>query len=140
MNLRTGERMGTRFGGREREIEPEPDPFGPATMFFLDSFPGLFNPKIVALALLLAVISAAVAVVFLAIASLGAVFAAFAIGAVALIIWGQALAMILSGEIGFLSSCMIEFDAKRWCWFIIFIVAPVVATFTLVRYVMTGSL
>ena len=126
LNLQTGEEL--RVTVDEPETEPESVERGPnpALQFVALWFPGLFRPWLLvcmAVVCVLALGAAAMAAFFFA---LGAIFVTIMAGAVAFILYGQALGWLLTGEMQILTECLVEFNAGRWLVFFALLVGPMV--------------
>jgi predicted Zn finger-like uncharacterized protein len=110
-----------------------------ATVRVLESvgalFPGFFRPGVFIGASIVALISFGVLGLGIFIVSLGALLEGIFIGAFGLIFYAQALAMILQGEWGMLSSLLAEFDGARWTVFFILLAAPMVAIYLLIGFI-----
>ena len=136
IRLETGERIETRYESEpesepaaERDgdsAEPEADPAPPPVfvLWLAAWLPGLLHPLTLILSLLAIILAAAVAWLSLLVFSFGAVLAAIAMGAAGLVLYAQAVAWILIGEVRLLHDALMDFDTRRWGLFLLFIGGP----------------
>ena len=119
-------------------FEPPPPEEPPSFLFqavqvVAEYLPGLFRPKI----LVLSIIVTLVALVFLGfcafLAALGALIEAGMVGAPGLILYGQAIAMMLAGETGYLQELLPELDGRRWLIFFVLLLSPWISLYYVAR-------
>ncbi|MCY3024687.1 MAG: hypothetical protein NTW87_37420 [Planctomycetota bacterium] len=130
VNLVTGEQTG---GGASADGDAAPTRFGRLLNWLADTLPGLFRLRIVVAAV---VVSLAAAFVFWLslVLLLAAPVSAFPIGAFGLIMYGQALAWLLSGEFTLIHVAMSEFRGKDWSNFVLLLFLPIVLGFAWMRH------
>ncbi|KAF0241040.1 MAG: hypothetical protein FD180_4650 [Planctomycetota bacterium] len=119
MNLLTGERTAPPPASPTLEEEPET-----RLERFAGRFPGLFRPKTLVLSLIVLAMAACCFVLCIVLLSMGVVMTAATAGGVGLILYAQAVAWILTGEIQLLVEAMTEFDGPRWNAFILALIIP----------------
>jgi len=110
---------------RPDEVETELSPGLKILQFIAYWLPGLFRPKVLvfgALCCIAAVVLFGMAMFFM---RLGALLVAAPVGGFGLICYGQALAMVLTGEMGFLSSLLAELNSTRWLLFFFALFTPI---------------
>jgi len=119
MNLLTGERTAPPPAPAALEEEPET-----RLERFAGRFPGLFRAKTLVLSLIVLAMAAGCFVLCVVLLSMGVVMTAATAGGVGLILYAQAVAWILTGEIQLLVEAMTEFDGPRWNAFILALIIP----------------
>ena len=137
-DLKSGRRMDIRvYVNRGASADDTGEaPYGWFVTALAEYVPGLFRPLVFALSLALCVLALALAGVTLFLFfGMGVVFEALITGAVGLMAYGTGLAWMLTGELGLLTSCLMEFDGKRWMIFAVLILAPVLLIFTAMCFV-----
>jgi hypothetical protein len=137
-NAATGERVSTSTESGEREDERPAAPLR-AFLFVANLLPGLFRIKVLILSVVVGVAGWGVLGLALFFMQLGTWISAFAIGAVGVIIYAQAIAWLVDGELSLLSNALTEFDGIRWAIFFTLLAAPLVAFFLLLRALLQGS-
>jgi len=100
-----------------------------AVLFVGEWLPGLFRPKVLICSILCAIFGFATMGFCIAMMALGAMFAAFTIGAFGLIVYAQAIAMALTGEIAMLSDALTELNGAKWMLFFVILLAPILGFF-----------
>ncbi len=125
LNLQTGESIAPPAAAPV-EAEPEPET---RMERFAATVPGLFRTKTLVLALIVFVMAAACFVLCIVLLSMGVVMTAATAGGVGLILYAQAVAWILTGEIQLLVEAMSEFDGPRWNAFFLALAVPLTLTF-----------
>jgi len=137
-NLRTGAPVQTTTDEVEEEAEEEIVPTrGHRVLMFMGNWmPGLLRPVV----LFLSVISAAVGLGLVALAaflfSMGTILSAFLVGAAGVVVYGQALALLLGGDICFITNALVDFEGGQWPLFLILLLAPFVALFGYLKFFM----
>jgi len=126
MNLRTGQESMQDEGAREADADEEEEPSLPIRfiVFIGEWVPGLFRLKPLIGAIILAPIGFAIMGMAAFFAAIGVIFAAFSIGAMGVLAYGQALAMIISGETSLLNDSLADFRSNQWLLFIVLLFAP----------------
>jgi hypothetical protein len=131
LNLRTGARVWAP--PPEPEVEPES-----AVERFATTFPGLFRPRTLIASIVAAGLAIVCEVLCVIMLTWGVFISAVSVGALGLVLYAQAVAWILAGELQLLLNAMVEFDGRRWNAFFIAVVAPVVLVLTFIG--LTGKL
>jgi streptogramin lyase len=132
INLVTGKELAMALG---QEQDEAPAGVGARVLGWLgDSLPGLFRPKIVVCAAVLAVVAAGLVALALVFVMLGGPISAFAVGALGLVAYAQALAWLINGEFALLSAAMTEFRGKDWSNFAFLTMLPIVVAFAGMRH------
>jgi len=127
VDLRTGHELTT-------ETDPEKKPAGGmrALLFVGNLAPGLFRPAVLITAILLAVggwVAFSFGMAMVAMVPLGAI----SLGAGGLIIYAQAIAMVLGGGFMLLHDAMVDFDGRQWTLFFVILGTPLAAIFILIN-------
>jgi len=129
IDLRTGETVGTDAD----EEEKAPAPMR-ALLFIGELVPGLFRPVLLIVALLTAGVGLGVMWFSLLFLSWGGVLTACAVGAGGLIIYAQAVALVLNGSFCLLHEALAELDGRRWLLFFLLLSVPFVILFTVIGH------
>lgn len=95
--------------------------------------PGIFRPWIIVLSGVLTIVALVVMGFCVALALLGTLIEACMVGGLGLIIYGQALAMLLVGETGLLHELLAELDGKRWMLFFLMLFSPFVILYFVIH-------
>jgi phage FluMu protein Com len=101
--------------------------------FLGELLPGLFRPGLLIGAIILSIIAFAILGLALFIIGLGGLISGMAIGGTGLVLYGQALGILLYGEWAFLPECLAECDSRRWLLFLVLLFAPFAAAYLLIR-------
>jgi len=142
IDIRTGRPLRTTVGAAasdEKEADEGPVEYTAWEKFVMavGAFvPGVFRPKVLIASILMICVAAVAGGFGLMIFSLGAVFAAVAVGATALILYAQAVAWVLIGRFALLQEALTEFDGKAWTIFSICVWGPFVALFAVAKKAM----
>jgi len=133
-NRATGQTAPT-FVRRDAEaVEEEKSPLPiRAVEFFGELLPGLFRPGIVVAATLVAVVGFAVMGLGLFVLGLGAMMEGMFIAGGGLIVYGQALGLLLYGEWGWLPECLAECKGLQWLVFFVLLAAPFAGLYFMLR-------
>ena len=115
----------------DEELE-EPSALLPVLQFIADWAPGLFRPKIIIYSILCFFLALFLFRMSLFFMQLGAVLGAIPVAAFGLVCYAEALAMILVGEVGLLSSLLTELNGTRWMIFFVLLFTPIILFFRLV--------
>jgi hypothetical protein len=121
VNLITGEELAVESKEEEPLTFPER-----VFRWIADCFPGLLRPKMWLPALLMACLALAVMWLCLFVFSMGAVLSAFPIGAMALIIYAQAVVWLITGQFWLLHTALTEFQGRHWSIFVLLVLGPLV--------------
>lgn len=119
IDLRSGEVL-ARDAGPGQEAEERP----PWWAWFPALCPGFFQVKTLVVSLLALVLGAVCVGLCLLFLAMGVMFTAVSAGAVGVILYAQAVAMILTGEIALLNDALAEFDGSRWTAFFFALAIP----------------
>ncbi len=134
-NRRTGE-TSVKHLQRESALEEEEEKksFPILALEFIGGLlPGLFRPGLVVMAVLLSLAGFAVLGLALFVIGLGGVLGGMVIGGAGLIVYGQALGLLLYGEWAMLPECLAECDGKRWMLFFVLLFGPFAILYFLLR-------
>ena len=133
LNLETG-RLPEPEGAEEWTDADERLPWYLRALEFVGTLlPGLFRPGLLVLSIFLALVGFTVMGFCVFLAMLGALIEACMVGGFGLLIYGQALAMLLQGDTGLLQELLAELDGRRWLLFFFLLFAPFVAMYFIVR-------
>ena len=137
MNLETGQAGRRHWEDEHLDVVEEEAPSSAmrAVIFVGEWLPGLFRPRVLILSVFCAVMGFAVLGVCVFFLALGAVLAAFPVGALGLILHAQAVAMLLTGEITMLQEALAELDFNRWLLFVVILSTPFLVIFLILRHV-----
>jgi len=128
INLVTGHKFRAEVGEVEEEDFElvEPDPWSHVLlMFFAERVPGLFNPLVLALTIILGGIGLGIIGFGLVVSlQMKAIFSGVAVCAAGMVAWGQAMAWLIFGELDLAINAMVEFDEKKWTVFIVSFLVP----------------
>ncbi|MEK7467974.1 MAG: hypothetical protein AAB074_11210 [Planctomycetota bacterium] len=125
LNLQTGENVAPPTpAAAEAEQEPET-----RLERFAARFPGLFRPKTLVASLIVLALAGGCFVLCVILMSMGVVMTAATAGGVGLILYAQAVAWVLTGEIQLLVEAMTEFDGPRWNAFFLALAIPLTLAF-----------
>jgi len=138
LNLDTGKRVATTTERAEDAEEP-PAPPTRAFLFVANLMPGLFRIKVLLLAVVMALAAFGVLGLGLFFMMLGVWLSAFAIAAGGVVIYGQAVAWLLDGELTLLSNALADFDGPKWWIFFGLLSVPLVVLFLLLRALMGAA-
>lgn len=130
IDLRTGKPLRTSIGAPVPDADDEDD--GPVTYTAWEKFqmavgafvPGLFRPMLLIVSLLVVCVAMVGGWFCLVLLGFGTLFPAVAVGAVALIVYAQAVAWILIGRFELLHDALAEFDGRAWTLFAIIVWGP----------------
>jgi len=124
---------GPRPPGPPVEEAEEPGPVLRFLEWLAALVPGLFRPWILLAVVVLILLASGVMFFALFIIGLGALIEGFLIAGFGLMIYGEAMAVLVYGEMGFLHDILADIDARRlWLWFAL-VLAPVAAYFLFLR-------
>ncbi len=134
IDLLTGEEIHADADEQERPAAPMR-----ALLFVGELVPGLFRPALLIVSLLTACVGLAVMRFALLFLEWGAVLAVCAIGAGGLIIYAQAIALILNGSFCLLHDALAELDGKRWMLFFLLLSVPFVILLVGLQFAAAGE-
>ena len=139
-NLESGERANTRIEAEaERKGEGDDESVG-FLIGMLDAYvPGVFSLKVIVCSVFCFVLALGCLWGALFFAMFGAVFVTVAVGALALVLYGTAVAWMLSGHIGLLTDNLLDLDGRRWTLFVILVFGPVVGICALMSLQASGG-
>ena len=128
IDLRSGDEIKTDEGAEEPLT-----PLQKGAAFIGNLVPGLFRPILAMVSF--AVMAIGLFVMALSLGMSGLVpLSSISIGAAGVIVYAHGISWILGGECGFLSSVLVEFDARRWVLFFVILCAPLVAVLATVKF------
>lgn len=122
VNLHTGERVGGPPPDKPPEEEMPPDTWA-------DVVPGLFTPRVLVISVVVLAMSLACFGLCILLLLAGVLMTAATAGAVGLILYAQAVAWILTGELQLLVNALADFDGRRWNAFFIALAVPLTLAF-----------
>lgn len=128
IHLLTGERI-AREGADEPAEEPALDPLWARALGLV---PGLFSARVLVYSGISLTLALVCAVLCLFFAGIGAIMIAASAGAAGMILYAQAVAMILTGEVQLLSTALADFDGTRWSAFFFAVAVPFSGVLTLI--------
>jgi ribosomal protein S27E len=136
-NRRTGKTSIKHLRGRaveEAEEGPEKVSFALLVLQFIgELLPGLFRPGLLIGAIILSLVGFAVLGLAMFLIGLGAILSGMSIGGAGLVVYAQALGILLYGQWAFLPECLAECNGRRWLAFLILLVAPFATVYLLIR-------
>jgi len=138
VNLLTGKRHASVVVEPEEEEESEDIrlTFGQKVALVIGRrIPGIFRPGILLASLFLAALGLAIVgfglfMVF----TFGVVISGFVMGAAGMVVYAQAVALLLVAEVMLLPDAMVEFDEPRWTVFGLLFILPVPVFFVIMKY------
>lgn len=141
INLVTGHKFQAEVGEVEEQdfelVEDEPMSHR-ALQFFADRVPGVFNPMVLAMSILLGLVGLGIlGFGMVVVLVMKAVFSAVAICGAGMVAWGQAMAWLVFGELTVAINAMVEFDEKKWTTFGILFFLPMPIFFIIFKFVAT---
>ena len=93
-------------------------------IWFLNIFPGLVRPKVVVMSVIAIAVAGALLWLAMFLLGMGGLFAAFAIGAFALVTYWTAVSWLIYGYICLPAEAMAEFNGTQWFAFMLTNVLP----------------
>jgi len=125
----------------EEEDEDEVPPCASARLlgFIGEWMPGLLRPLVIILSGVVGLVGLGLMVFGLGLFGLGAVFAALATMAIGLIVYAQAVAWLLDGELCWLAEALTNLEGGRWGLFFALLAAPILLGFLLIHLAMTAG-
>ena len=130
MNLKTGQSVraqrepATPAAEEEAEEEEALTPAEKLCVLLGDWVPGIFRPSILIASIIVVLIGLGVMAGCVVLLAMRAVFLALILGAGGLIIYGQGLALLISGQFYLITDALAEFDGNKWCLFLILLLIP----------------
>ncbi len=103
-----------------------------ALVFVGNLLPGMFRPGILVVSTLMVAAALVVFYFSMVFLLLGGVFTAVAMAAGGLILYGQAIAWMLTGGFGLLHEALADLDGSQWLMFFVLLLLPLVAVIGLV--------
>jgi len=114
--------------------EPPPEQFSARERFF-GRFPGLLRPGLMGVACFVTAAAFALFYYALIMLKMGVIFGAVGTGAVALVIYAQALTWVMMGEFLILHSALLDFNARDYPIFFALLFAPFLIFFLVLKYI-----
>ena len=132
MNLETGERAQTQVQAQPAQEAPEPEEeeeeelttADRVTVVIGEWVPGLFKPKVLIASTIVTLIGLALMWLTLYLIQQGTGMVAIMFAGLGLMVYAQALAWLLTGELQLLTDALADFDAYRWGIFLILWLTP----------------
>lgn len=136
IDLATGRRI-------EREpVEETPVPSEEPIPWYalpIAAFPGVLVLRTLVGSIVLGVLALVCLGLFFFFLALGVLFTAVATGAVALILYGQALAWLMTGELNLLHEALTDFNGTQWTVWLAFLLAPGLVGLGLLAAIRAGA-
>lgn len=135
IDMETGRALATSVNASETVAEPGPEAVpprpepSPLLLFAGSTMPGCFSPFVIVLSILSVVFGLVVAYFAFIVFAFGALFAAVCMGAVALVVYAQAVSWILVGRVQLIHDALMELDNRRWLIFFLVVFGPFVFIF-----------
>ena len=143
-DLKAGAYLATSLdaeGEPEEQRDGEEAPSAPmrALMLVGEWMPGLLRPHIVVLSILVGIVGLGILAFGLALFATCALLTCFLAGAVGVIVYAQAIAWLLDGELCWLVEALTNFEGPRWALFFSLLILPMVIGFALMHFAMTAG-